>query len=54
MYVDGAVRNIRAALRLLSGVVGNVKSTLLSPVNTIGYKTPWPGKLPANGVKPWM
>jgi hypothetical protein len=32
MYVDGALRYIRALLTAFSGVVGKVKSATLSPV----------------------
>jgi len=27
---------------------------MFRPVNRIEYSEPWPGKLPAIGVKPWM
>ena len=27
---------------------------MLRPLNISRYTEPWPGKFPANGVKPWM
>jgi hypothetical protein len=54
MNVDGWDRNIRALLTAFSGVTGKLRSGMLTPTNINAYPSPWPGKLPARGVKPWM
>jgi hypothetical protein len=53
-YVPGWLRYMRALLAAFSRVCGNEKSWMLSPVKRTMYRRPWPGKLPANGVNPWM
>jgi hypothetical protein len=55
IHVAGESATKRALLRAVAKLVGreNTEGTSV-PVNTQDQVAPWPGKLPASAVKPWM